>query len=65
MNHFKKTELDEKLKKMIVNFYDAKSKKDQRKHHVGKGNFIRRRRGEKDQRFSVCLESELFPVVSG
>jgi len=51
MNHSERIKLSEKLNKMIADFDDAQSKQDQRKHQVGRGNFIRRRKNEKDQLF--------------
>lgn len=51
MNEGTRTDLEEKLKRMIKNLDQAEAR---RKQAVpGSGNIIRRRKGEKDKRFST------------
>ena len=52
MNEGTRNQLDAKLKKMLDHFDQAKAKKEQPTPQPGTGNIIRRRRGEKDKRFS-------------
>jgi hypothetical protein len=64
MKHFKekkelivqenrRNQLDAKLKEMIKHFDQAEAKRNEPITQSGTGNGIRRRKGEKDKRFSV------------
>jgi hypothetical protein len=49
----KRKQLEAKLKKMLEHFDQAEDKRKQPIAQRGTGNIIRRRRGEKDKRFSA------------
>ena len=53
MNKGTQNKLEAKLKKMLNHFDQAKAKKKQPIPQSGTGNVIRRRKGEKEKRFSV------------
>ena len=53
MNEGTRNQLEAKLKKMMIHFEQIKAKKKQLITQSGTGNIIRRRAGEKDQRFSA------------
>jgi hypothetical protein len=55
MNKGTRNQLDVKLKKMLTDFDQAKAKKKQPIPQSGTGNIIRRRAGEKEKRFSICI----------
>jgi len=55
MNEGIRKQLDEKLKKMLDHFDQAKAKKMKPSTQSGTGNIIRRRAGEKEKRFSSCI----------
>ena len=65
MNEGERNQLDAKLKKMLDHFDQARAKKKQPMHQSGTGNIIRRRKGEKEKRFSIHKESRLYTAVSG
>ncbi|MGD8230173.1 MAG: hypothetical protein PVI20_20520 [Desulfobacteraceae bacterium] len=52
MNEGTRNQLEVKLKKMLDHHDQAKGKQKQPIPQAGTGNIIRRRRGEKDKRFS-------------
>ena len=52
MQEGKQHRLEEKLKRMIREHDQSEAKKRQVMTQVGTGNIIRRRKGEKDKRFS-------------
>jgi len=52
MNEGTRNQLEVKLKKMLDHHDQAKAKQKQPIPQPGTGNIIRRRRGEKDKRFS-------------
>lgn len=52
MNEGTRNQLEVKLKKMLDRHDQAKAKQKQPTPQPGTGNIIRRRRGEKDKRFS-------------
>ncbi|MGD2125186.1 MAG: hypothetical protein PVG99_03850 [Desulfobacteraceae bacterium] len=64
MNEGTRNQLDVKLKKMLNHLDQAEAKQKQPIPQVGTGNIIRRRKGEKDKRFSVCIESRLRAVAA-
>ena len=51
MNEGTRNHLESKLKKMLNHFDQIKAKQKQRITQPGTGNIIRRRAGEKEQRF--------------
>jgi hypothetical protein len=53
MNEGTRNQLEVKLKKMLDHHDQAKAKQKQPIPQPGTGNIIRRRRGEKDKRFSI------------
>ena len=54
MEETKRIQLETKLKKMLENLdHPSGAKQKQPKTQWGTGNIIRRRKGEKDKRFSV------------
>ena len=53
MNEGTRNQLEVKLKKMINHFDQIKAKQKQPIPQPGTGNIIRRRKGEKEKRFSV------------
>jgi hypothetical protein len=55
MNKGTQKQLDAKLKKMLNHLDQAKAKQKQPIPQPGTGNIIRRRAGEKDKRFSICI----------
>ena len=55
MNKGTQNLLDAKLKKMLNHLDQAKAKQKQPIPQSGTGNIIRRRAGEKDKRFSICI----------
>ena len=55
MNKDTRNPLDAKLKKMVNQFDQSEAKKKKPITQSGKGNIIRRRTGEKEKRFSVCI----------
>jgi hypothetical protein len=55
MNEGTRNQLEVKLKKMLDQLDQAKAKQIKPISQSGTGNIIRRRAGEKDKRFSVCI----------
>ncbi|MFC1824316.1 hypothetical protein ACFL9T_16525 [Thermodesulfobacteriota bacterium] len=55
MNEGTRNQLEVKLKKMLDHFDQAKAKQKQPITQPGVGNIIRRRKGEKDKRFSISI----------
>ena len=53
MNKGTRNQLESKLKKMIHHYDQVKAKQKEQKTQSGTGNIIRRRAGEKEQRFSA------------
>ncbi len=53
MEESKQKQLEAKLKKMLEHFDQAEDKRKQPIAQTGTGNIIRRRKGEKDKRFSA------------
>ena len=60
-----RNQLEVKLKKMLNHFDQAKAKQKQPIPQPGTGNIIRRREGEKDKRFSICIEPRLCTAAAG
>jgi hypothetical protein len=54
MNEGTRSQLEVKLKGMLNKLNLAKAKQKQPILQPGTGNIIRRRKGEKDKRFSIC-----------
>jgi hypothetical protein len=65
MNEGTRNQLEEKLKKMLNHLDQAKAKQEQAIFQPGSGNIIRRRKGEKDKRFSTCMEPGLCAAARG
>jgi hypothetical protein len=59
MNQGTRNELEAKLKKMLNHLDQAKDREEKAIPQLGTGNIIRRRKGERDKRFSICTEPEL------
>ena len=57
MNEGTRNQLEVKLKSMLIHLAQAKAKQKQQIPQPGTGNIIRRREGEKDKRFSQCIQS--------
>ena len=55
MNKGTRNQLEGKLKEMLDHHDQAKAKKRKPITQSGTGNIIRRRAGEKDKRFSICI----------
>jgi hypothetical protein len=55
MNESKKYQLEVKLKKMLNHLDQSKAKQKEPIPQSGTGNIIRRRAGEKEKRFSICI----------
>ena len=55
MNEGTRNQLEVKLKKMLDHHDQAKAKQKQPIPQPGTGNIIRRRKGEKDIRLSICI----------
>ena len=53
MNENTRLQLEEKLKKMLTHLDQTETKQERPKASTGTGNFILRRAGEKDKRFSM------------
>ena len=65
MNEGTRNQLDVELKKMLNQLDQAKAKQKQPIPQPGTGNIIRRRKGEKDKRFSICTEPRLCAEAPG
>ena len=65
MNEGTRNQLEVKLKNMLNHFDQAKAKQKQPTPQPGTGNIIRRREGEKDKRFSICIEPRLCAAAAG
>jgi hypothetical protein len=65
MNEGTRNQLEVKLKKMLNHFDQSKAKQKQTILQPGAGNIIRRRNGEKDKRFSICIEPRLCAAAEG
>jgi hypothetical protein len=65
MNEGTQNQLEVKLKKMLNHFDQSKAKQKQPIPQSGTGNIIRRRKGEKDKRFSICIEPSLIAAAAG
>ena len=65
MNEGTLNQLEVKLKKMLNHLDQAKAKQKQPIPQPGTGNIIRRREGEKDKRFSICIEPRLCAAAAG
>jgi hypothetical protein len=65
MNEGTRNQLEVKLKNMLNHFDQVKAKQKQPIPQPGTGNIIRRREGEKDKRFSICIEPRLCAGAAG
>lgn len=64
MNEGTRNQLEVKLKKMLNHLDHAKAAKQRQPIlQSGSGNIIRRRKGEKDKRFSICIEPGLCAAM--
>ena len=57
MNKGTRNQLEIKLKKMLDHLNQAHDRQKQPARHSGTGNIIRRRAGEDEKRFSICIKS--------
>lgn len=64
MNQGTRNQLEVKLKQMLDPLHQAEAKQKQPIPQTGTGNIIRRRKGEKDKRFSVCIEPRLLAAAA-
>jgi hypothetical protein len=55
MNQGTRNQLEVKLKKMLNHFEKAEDEQKRPIPQSDTGNIIRRRAGEKDKRFSICM----------
>ncbi|MDZ7695656.1 MAG: hypothetical protein U5R49_01595 [Deltaproteobacteria bacterium] len=55
MNEYTRRQLEEELKKMLTDLAQTECEEEQPKTPPGTGNFILRRTGKKDKRFSINL----------
>jgi hypothetical protein len=65
MNEGTRNQLEVKLKKMLNHPDQANAKQNQPIPQPATGNIIRRRKGEKDKRFSICIEPILCAALAG
>ena len=65
MNKGTRNRLEGELRNMVNHLDQAKAKKKQPIPQLGTGNIIRRRKGEKDKRFSVSIEPRLSAAATG
>ena len=65
MNEGTRNQLEVKLKKMLDHLDQAEAKQRQPRPQPGTGNIIRRRKGEKDKRFSNGIEPGLCSATAG
>jgi hypothetical protein len=65
MNEDTRNQLELKLKEMLNHFDQSKAKQKQTIPQTGAGNIIRRRNGEKDKRFSICLAPGVCAAAEG
>ena len=65
MNEGTRNQLEVKLKKMLNHLDQAKAEQKQPILQPATGNIIRRRKGEKDKRFSVSIEPTLSAAATG
>jgi hypothetical protein len=65
MNEGTRNQLEVKLKKMFNHLDQAKAKQKQAILQAGTGNIIRRRKGERDKRFSICIEPIVCSAAAG
>ena len=65
MNEGTRNQLEVKLKKMLNHFDQANAEQKQPMPLPGSGNIIRRRKGEKDKRFSICIEPSYCAAAAG
>jgi len=65
MNEDTQNQLEVKLKQMLIHFDQAKAKQKQSIPQPGTGNIIRRRKGEKDKRFFISIESRMCAAAAG
>ena len=59
-----RNQLEVKLKKMLHRLDQAKGNQKQSISEPGTGNIIRRRKGEKDKRFSIYIEPKLHASLA-
>lgn len=58
MNEGTRNQLNVELRKMLEQLDQAGAEQEQPMRHPGTGNIIRRRKGERDERFFTCTESK-------
>jgi hypothetical protein len=65
MNQGTRNRLEGELRNMLNHLHQAKAKQKQPIPQLGAGNIIRRRKGEKDKRFSVSIKPGLSAAATG
>ena len=58
MEERKRLSLEAKLRQMIESSIQAQEREQQRQERTGEGNIIRRRKGERDKRFSSSADKD-------
>jgi RNase P protein component len=65
MNKGTRNRIERQLRNMVNDLHQAKAKQKEPTRQLGTGNIIRRRKGEKDKRFSVSIERRLSAAATG
>ncbi len=65
MNKSTRNRLEVELTNMLNHHDQAMAKRKKPIPQLGTGNIIRRRKGEKDKRFSTCIEHRAFIAATG
>jgi len=65
MNKGTRNRLEGELRNMVNHLDQGQAKQNNPIHQAGTGNIIRRRKGEKDKRFSVSIEPGLSAAATG
>jgi len=65
MNKGTRNRLEGDLRKMLNHLDQAMAKRKRPIPQPGAGNIIRRRKGEKDKRFSTCMEHRVCTAATG
>ena len=65
MNEGTRNQLEVELKNMLNHLDHLKAKQKQPIPQPGTGNIIRRRKGERDKRFSICIEPIVCSAAAG
>jgi len=65
MNKGTRNRLEGELRNMVNHLDQAKAKQNHPIPQAGTGNIIRRRKGERDKRFSACMERRVCTAATG